>query len=391
MKAIANASAAGEQAWCFVLRSARPFRQFAAVAPAAPDSGPAPARATAGDRRSNASFPLIAATAMQAALDLPSAEHTHDALSLAVQGWVYAGERHRDVAAIEVWSGDQPLGTTELLYARADVAAAVGADPATRTGFSLLLSAPPLTGAREAELLVQVRWQDGQREPILRRTVRLSGRDYRQGDWGILVQPDFTGVVRREHMYNSGPSLAEGNPETVALLRRYLPPPPASILDVGCGLGYYGRQLRGAGYDWLGVEIKPEDCAALAAAGLPHQQVDGRTLPFAAGAFAAGLCIEVLEHVENPWEFIAEVRRVLRHRLIISVPNAEVVTYWREHLAVPWHLLEADHKSFFSRASLRELLRPHFRSIEILSYGAAPLASREGATLGYHLLAVATV
>lgn len=330
---------------------------------------------------------------MQASLDLPTADRVHDALSLPVQGWVWAGtDRQATIAAIEVWAEGRCLGKTSLLYPRDDVALALGIPSSSRTGFSLLLAAADHAGrSQPLELSVRARWFDGTEEVIATRAVPLGGIDYRQGAWGILVQPDFTGVVRREHMYNSGPSLAEGNPETLALLHRYLPPAPAAVIDVGCGLGYYGKHLLGSGYRWLGVEIKADDCAQLAAAGLPFRQVDGGALPFPDGEFDAGICIEVLEHVENPWEFIAEVRRVIRRRLIISVPNAELVTYWREHLAVPWHLLEADHKSFFSRASLRALLQPLFSSVEILSYGEAPLRTREGAALGYQLLAVATV
>lgn len=329
---------------------------------------------------------------MQASLDLPAADRVHDALSLPIQGWVWAGAgRQADIAAVEVRAGDRLLGRTELLYARQDVNEAFSLPPDATTGFSLLLAATTCVGDTAVDLSVSVCWKNGDREGIARRSVALGGRDYSKGDWGILVQPDFTGLVRREHMYNSGPSLADCNPETLALLRRYLPPAPASLLDVGCGLGSYGRHLRAGGYDWLGAEIKPGDCAALAAAGLPFRQVDGRSLPFPDRHFAAGLCIEVLEHVDNPWEFMAEVRRVVSRRLLISVPNAELVTYWREHLAVPWHLLEADHKSFFSRASLRALLAPHFSSVEILSYGEAPLKSREGASLGYNLFAIATV
>src|SRR5205823_3735421 len=123
---------------------------------------------------------------------------------------------------------------------------------------------------------------------------------------------------------------------------------PRRILDVGCGLGYYGRALRAAGHDWLGVEIKASDCAALAQAGLPHRQIEPGPLPFADGAFDSALCIEVLEHIENPRPFLAEVHRVAPRQLIVSVPNCELLGYLYDYLSVPWHMLEADHKNFFT-------------------------------------------
>ncbi|PTX92761.1 hypothetical protein DB354_14770 [Opitutus sp. ER46] len=192
-------------------------------------------------------------------------------------------------------------------------------------------------------------------------------------------------------MYHSGPPLDAPSADLLALLNRYLPRPSARVLDIGCGRGPYGPPLIAAGYQWLGVEIRAEDCATMAERGLPHRQVDGSRLPFANGEFDAAICIEVLEHTTDPWSFIAEARRVTRGRLLISVPNLELVPYLRPYLAVPWHLLESDHRNFFSRASLRELLRPHFRTVEIQSYGETPLRTREGARLDYHLFAVAEV
>jgi SAM-dependent methyltransferase len=328
---------------------------------------------------------------MLAALDVPAENSISDPLSVAVEGWVYAGERHGELVAIEVFGGTQPLARTELLFPRSDVTAALKLAPGTRTGFSLLVDAPAWSSRPQLDLHIEAVFRDGTRERPLSRMVALSGRDYRQGDWGLFLNREFPHLVRREHMYNSGPSVDTGSPELLSLLDRYLPVPPATLLDVGCGRGPYAEPLRARKYDWFGVEIKDEDCALLQQRGLPHTQVDGGRLPFDAGRFDAAICIEVLEHVPDPWSFITEIRRVISRRLIVSVPNAELVTYWRPHLAVPWHLLESDHRNFFSRVSLRELLRPHFSSVEVLTYGHAPLRTAEGASLGYHLLAVATV
>lgn len=326
---------------------------------------------------------------MPVALDLPNAQEPSDPLSLRVQGWVYAERRHSQLLGVEIEAGGKIIGRSTLLYPRNDVSNALAIGRNIPTGFTLLCAAPEAAAAREVTLSVHACFADGAREQILERTVPLTGRDYRSGDWGILVNEAFPHLVHREQMYNSGPSLDAGNPETLALLQRYLPPAPARLIDVGCGRGYYGQALQSDGYDWFGVEIKAEDCAALAQKQLPHRQVDGGPLPFAVSEFDAALCIEVLEHVPNPWSFIADVRRVLKRRLLISVPNLEVVPYWRPHHAVPWHLLEADHRNFFSRASLRALLQPHFRHIEIIGYGPAPLRTAEGAAIDYHLFAIA--
>src|SRR5690606_13884056 len=113
-------------------------------------------------------------------------------------------------------------------------------------------------------------------------------------------------------------------------------------------------------------------------------------LPFEAGAFECGLCIEVVEHVRDLDAFLAEVRRVVRRRLIVSVPNAELIAYLQDVSAVPWHMLEADHHHFFSRPTLTRVLGRHFRSVEVFDYAPHPIRTAEGLELPYHLLAVAT-
>ena len=52
-------------------------------------------------------------------------------------------------------------------------------------------------------------------------------------------------------------------------------------------------------------------------------------------------------------------------------------------------MLDADHKNFFTRWSLKAALKEHFRHVEVIGYGEAPLRSAEGLRLDYHLLAVA--
>ncbi len=109
-------------------------------------------------------------------------------------------------------------------------------------------------------------------------------------------------------------------------------------------------------------------------------------LPFEDGAFDAALCIEVLEHTETPDAMVQEIRRVAREA-VFSVPNCELIPYFAAQLATPWHMLEPDHRNFFSRWSLEALLRRHFKNVEVTAYGTAPLHSVDGAELFYHLLA----
>ncbi len=322
------------------------------------------------------------------ALDHPVTHSLNDPLALRFEGWAHGGRRHGDIAAIELLADGLVIGETSLLFPRPDVIQALDLAAGTGTGFAALVSAPALFGRTSVTLACRLRFRDGTTAEGATRTVRLITHDHRENHYGVLARPDVPTLLHRSEIYASGSSVHEINPDCLALIRRYLPPAPSPVLDVGCGFGGHGRELIAAGYDWLGVEVKASDCAELARLGLPHRQVDGRTLPFANDSFDTTICIEVLEHIADPALFLAEIRRVSRRRFLVSVPNLELIPYLHRYLVVPWHLLEGDHKNFFSRPSLRTLLGQYFRRVEVLTYGPIPVQTPEGLPLHNHLFAI---
>lgn len=329
---------------------------------------------------------------LHAHLDEPTSTATVDPLCFLLRGWLHAGQRHSEVAAIEAWVGETLIGETSGLYARPDVAAALSLPQATLTGYEIFAHHPAATAGAPLSVALRARFADGSRSPVAAETTLTAlARDYRTNHFGILLDQRTTAIQRHGNIFATGPSQAEGSGELAQLLRRYLGAPPCKVIDVGCGLGSYGRGLLADGYDWMGAEVNASDCAELARLGLPHRQVDGRTLPFVDGAFDAALCLEVLEHIDEPRAFLAEVRRVSPRRLIVSVPNCELLGYLWDHLATPWHMLEISHVNFFTRWSLGALLREYYPHVELRFHTPYPLATKEGTPLHYNLLAVATV
>lgn len=328
---------------------------------------------------------------MRAHIDDPAPASAVDPLCFAVRGWLWLDTAQADIAAIEAWNGDTLLGETAVLYVRPDVNAALFLPATARTGFEFFAHYPTASGGRPIALSLQAKKRDGSRTAVLATCpVTTIMRDYRQNDFGVLLDQRTTAIQRRPSIYNEGPSVLGGSGEVADLIRRHVGPPPRKLLDVGCGLGFYGRGLLTDGYDWIGAEVDEADCAELARAGLPFRQVDGRTLPFADAIFDAALCIEVLEHIDEPHGFVREIQRVAPHQLIVSVPNCELLGYLHDYLAAPWHMLEPDHKNFFTRWSLGALLRQYYPRVEIGFHTLHPLPTKEGTPLHYHLLAVAS-
>jgi SAM-dependent methyltransferase len=93
--------------------------------------------------------------------------------------------------------------------------------------------------------------------------------------------------------------------------------PGAAVLDIGCRDGGLRRYLP-PGIRYQGMDITPE----FAAPDIVIRDIsDG--IPFPDASFDHVFCIEVLEHVPNPFGALTEMHRVLRQGgvLALSVPN----------------------------------------------------------------------
>lgn len=101
-----------------------------------------------------------------------------------------------------------------------------------------------------------------------------------------------------------------------------LPPAPATVLDVGCGVGVLCDWLADRGYAMTGVDVDGDLMDRMLS---PHVVGSIDALPFADQSFDAVVASEVLEHLpigvyeRSP----AELARVARSTIIITVPNAE--------------------------------------------------------------------
>jgi SAM-dependent methyltransferase len=97
--------------------------------------------------------------------------------------------------------------------------------------------------------------------------------------------------------------------------------PRGRVLDVPAGRGAMSRWLGDHGFEVTACDLYPD---LFEAPGVEIHRADlNQRLPFANGAFDYVVCIEGLEHLENPKQAVREFTRVLRPggRVIITVPN----------------------------------------------------------------------
>lgn len=96
-----------------------------------------------------------------------------------------------------------------------------------------------------------------------------------------------------------------------------------SLLDAGCGEGHAQARLSDVLPETVvGFDLNPAavaHCAALHP-GRTFTVEDIHDLPYEDGQFDVVLCMEVLEHLDTPALALAELTRVCRGYLVLSVP-----------------------------------------------------------------------
>ena len=311
--------------------------------------------------------------------------------AISISGRIDLGSAEPSGWRVEAWSDDTLIGETGLLVFDQESHSNKESFRTDMARFRLLARFPQLIGSeRDVKIRVTAMRIGQGRHVIEELNVRAVPSGLDQKHYGDVLQPTQKSLLHRENIYGSGPPVEEANPEAVRLMLEYLPR-QSRVLDVGCGAGAYGPPLIAARHTWLGLEPNPVCGAILERRALPYRQskTDEQVFPVENQEFDCAICIEVLEHIANPNSFLSEIARAIRQRAIFSVPNLEIIPYFASLQVVPWHLLEADHKNFFTRTSLHALLSQHFRIVEVFSYAEHPVHTREGIAVDAHLFAVA--
>lgn len=108
-------------------------------------------------------------------------------------------------------------------------------------------------------------------------------------------------------------------------------PAPRTAFEVGAGEGFSTQYLRGLLPPGCALESSEHDAALVARArarnpGVPYSCQSVYALDRADASADLVVCLEVLEHLDDPARGLAELARVTRGHLIVSVPDEPL---WR--------------------------------------------------------------
>ncbi len=185
-------------------------------------------------------------------------------------------------------------------------------------------------------------------------------------------------------------ALPEGlQPPDLELRRRFLLDDVSAgerVLDVGCGEGLLAAELLAAGAEVVAVDVAEEP---LRRARAHHPGLDARLIegeghwPLEDASFDVVWAGEVIEHVADTGAWLSEARRVLRSggRLLLSTPDHGPRARLRLMLsasAFGAHFdPRGDHLRFYTRATLRELVRDFgFDAVDVRPVAGRVLLAR---------------
>jgi len=144
------------------------------------------------------------------------------------------------------------------------------------------------------------------------------------------------------------------------------------ILDVGCATGLLLDVARERGWDVYGVEISKwaVDCARnkFGLKNIFQGHLKEARLP--SGYFDVVVLNDIIEHLTDPGETLAEIRRVLKPDGIICITTPDMDSFLSHLTRSRWWSIMIAHLYYFSRHTLSDMLaKSGFEVIRISTYG----------------------
>jgi len=119
-----------------------------------------------------------------------------------------------------------------------------------------------------------------------------------------------------------------------SLLQSLLQPAAgASLLDVGCGTGWFSRRFAGHGLQVTGIDPDPAALAYARSQGgeVTWMEASAMALPFADNRFDYSVAVTSLCFIDEVQQAVYEMWRVSRHAMVLGLLNRRSLLYRQKH------------------------------------------------------------
>lgn len=129
-----------------------------------------------------------------------------------------------------------------------------------------------------------------------------------------------------------------------------------NILDVGCGNGHFLAVAKMHGWNVFGTEYTDIAMAICKQKGIEMHQGKLDTSFFRDTKFDVITSFEVLEHINNPLEEVANFNTLLRSNGIVYVTTPNFNSLSRHYLKQKWNIIEyPEHLTYYTPATITRL------------------------------------
>ncbi len=128
------------------------------------------------------------------------------------------------------------------------------------------------------------------------------------------------------------------------------------ILDMGCGTGFFLEEAKAKGWEVYGTELSESAIKICEAKGITMQKISLSGGIFNDGMFDVITSFEVVEHINNPFEMVKDMYKILRKGglVYLTTPNFNAVE--RYILKSKYSIIEyPEHLIYFTAKTLNYL------------------------------------
>lgn len=143
------------------------------------------------------------------------------------------------------------------------------------------------------------------------------------------------------------------------------------ILDVGCGIGYFLEVAKERGWEVFGTEYTDDAIKICSDKGITMQQGKLDPNSFDLNSFDVITSFEVIEHINNPKEELANFNKLLRSGGLVYITTPNFNSLLRYRLKDQYNVITyPEHLSYYTPKTLKNVFsRSGFKKIKIETTG----------------------